>query len=275
MKTSINFIVAVSILTAVAFTSCKKDDLNPAPGNSNGTTMKVRMTDAPADYASLNVEITQVEVYLEDSGWITLNNQAQMISVLDLNNGIYAELTADVPVSAGLYTDVRITFGNNHTLAFNSGADVSGLNLNAQGMLDLQLGSAQQVVVHIDQNVSAGAQIVVSLDFNAAQSIVTAANTYVLQPVIHEVDETEGEISGQIQAGADAAIIVTNGIFTASTYANASGQFMASGIPNGTYIVTILPTPEEVIAGMPQQYTINQVVVANGQLTSLGNIQLN
>lgn len=273
MKTMKALTIAGTVALFV-LAGCKKEELapNPAAASAGKGTMKVRMTDAPGDYAALHVQITKVEAQLDNGNWITLDNQAQQVSVLTLNNGVSTDLTAAVAVDAGTYAQLRITFGGTNTLALNAGANTTGLTFNAGGEIDLAWPGAHEVIIPVHEEIQAGATADILLDFNAAASIVHIGNEYVIQPVINEVENAQTGIRGELQAAGHAAVMISNGVVNLSTYADASGNFLAEGLAPGTYTLTVFPTPAEVLAGLPATYTIENVVVTEGDVTSIGSV---
>src|SRR5687767_6175574 len=64
-------ILGVALLSglALAFSNCKKSDDS---GNSGTAQMSVRLTDGPADYDAIWLDIRQVEVITEANGSVTL-----------------------------------------------------------------------------------------------------------------------------------------------------------------------------------------------------------
>ena len=78
MKT-LKLISMVMASLLFVFTSCQKDDAYPSSNsNSSSTesgTFKVKMTDAPGNYAALDVQITGIDAYLENDGWVSLNRK--------------------------------------------------------------------------------------------------------------------------------------------------------------------------------------------------------
>jgi hypothetical protein len=263
-----------TILGAVIFTGCRKDEITNPAAPAGQATMKVRMTDAPGDFASLHVQLMRVEAYALDSGWITLNNQSQMVNVLSLNNGISTNLTADVAVDAGVYTQVRLTFGGQNTLGLYAGASLGSTTVNTNTTITLGVDSMYQVVIPVNENITAGEHADILLDFNAAASVQATLTGYDLEPVITEVQDNAGGISGEITGGANAAVTISNGAMQFSTYANASGNFMAGGLAAGTYTVTIHATPQEIAAGAQASIVIQDVVVTEGQITGMGRVVL-
>ncbi len=261
-------------LSALMFTtsSCNKEDEMENEARNPGNSMQVKMTDAPGDYAALDVEILKVEAYLQDSGWITLNNSAQMVSVLDLTNGAETSIAFNSNVSAGLYTQVKLTFGSSNTLTLLADGSLGGTN----GSVDIELGwtGSQEVIIDINEEVSSESGAVVLLDFNVAQSIIETGQDYILTPIITEVKNASTGVQGEVEGAANAAVILTDGNNTVSTYIDANGRFLLRGVPSGVYDLLILPSSEDIDNGMPSQHQIEGVVVASGEFTQMGSISL-
>lgn len=268
-KLQLSLIPFFAMALAISITACKKDDIEPNPDGAmtqaSSNQFKVRMTDAPGDFAQLNVEILSVEAYLQDSGWVTLNNDAQVVSVLDLTNGAETTIAYESSASAGIYTQLRLTFGNQTSLMlFGSGGT---------GMLEANLnwGSSTQVVIEIDEEISANSQADVLLDFQVAESIVQQSQQYIINPVITEIEDASTGIHGQVQGAANAMIVLSNGQSEFSTFIDAQGNFLLRGLPAGTYNMIV----SELDAGdnSQDQIQLSGIVIAQGQISQAGTIQ--
>jgi hypothetical protein len=167
------FIGAVLINILIALSpGCKKD--------TNGGSLSVIMTDAPAPYDKVYVDIQSVQVHYDDNGigeagWLTLSTKAGVYDLLTLQNNVTAVLTSDNSLPFGHVTQLRLILGTNNIVVVGGvsfplatpSADQSGLKIN----LDFTLVASH----HID----------VTIDFNAGNSIVIEGNgTYSLKPVI-------------------------------------------------------------------------------------------
>ena len=111
------------------------------------------------------------------------------------------------------------------------------------------------------------------LDFDADKSIVNQGNGgYSLKPVIRASTVAEsGAISGTVNpSDFQTEVIAVSGELEITTYTDATGNFVLSGVPNGVYIVSINPDPE---SGFESQ-TFVDVEVVNGEVTSIGNVEL-
>ena len=259
---NLKFIPLAIAVLAMTMVACKKEDVQPTNSNGTSQTFKVKMTDSPGDYASLDVEITKVEAYLQNDGWITLNSESQVVSVLDLTNGAETTLASRTGLEAGLYTKLRLTFGSQGQLGLL--ASGSGAML----MADLNWGSSQQVEIEINEQLSANAGVEVLLDFHVAQSIYQQAQDYFINPTITVIEDASTGIQGEVEGSANAAITLTDGMNTFSTYINAQGQFLIRGMEDGMYQMIIQPAEDNL---SPQ--TVNGVVVVRGAITQVGTIQ--
>lgn len=186
----------VVVAFAVAAAACDGD----AAGNDMAR-VSVRLTDAPGDLASAEVEIR--EIYLqgageETEGRVTLFSGSRTLDLLTLQNGVTEEL-ADVTVPAGSYSQLRLVVGDaritteggatystaNNTLQCPSCAQ-SGLKVNLPGG-SLRLEDDAQVLV---------------IDFDVSQSFGRAAGQsgrWVMRPVLAATKvETSGVIAGTV-----------------------------------------------------------------------------
>lgn len=250
--------------------SCKKDD--PMADDQKGK-MEVRMTDAPADYEALNVEIAKVEAYHENSGWILLNSEAQSFNVLSLTNGQEISLTNNAEVEAGQYTMLRLTFGSDNTLTHSQETTIGGTTAYISVTSDLSWSGSKEVLIEIDHQVSASGSSSILLDFDAANSIIESGQQYVIEPTITAMKNTTTGIEGRVEGSANALVEISNGSAEYSTYISAEGEFLIRGIEEGTYDLIVYPCTEEVQQGA-QAITIENITVVEGEFTNAGSINI-
>ena len=254
----------LGIAIALTSVSCKKDDVEPNDSSDqSSSSFQVRMTDSPGDFAELDVEITKVEAYLQNEGWVTLNNQSQVVSVLDLTNGAETTIAQQSAVSAGIYTRVRLTFGSNNSLSVTDSILGSTINTN------LNLGTSQQVEVLIDEQISAGTNASVLLDFQVAQSILEQSQQFILNPTITLIEDETTGIQGEVEGAATAMITLSDGENEYSTFINAQGNFLIRGVEDGIYDLVIEAGNE-----VSDATTLSNVMVLQGQITQMGTIEL-
>jgi len=159
--------VSLSLLLFVA--SCSKD-------SSQTATLQVRLTDAPGDYQEVNIDIDSVKVSSSNtsgsnSSWVGLDVKKGVYNLLDLTNGLDTLLGTTV-LPAGKITQLRLVLGSNNTVK------VAGQSY------PLSTPSAQQsgLKILINTTLSAGVTYKITLDFDAARSIVVTGNSnYILK----------------------------------------------------------------------------------------------
>lgn len=221
-------VLIISIFAAVLFVACSKE-------NSGNYPYAVRMTDAPAVYDAVNIDLQGVVVTGSNGESVSLNVNAGIYNLLDFSNG------KDTLIATGTLTDarveqVRLILGSNNTIVVDGNtyplstpsAEQSGLKIQVHQ--DLQAGSMQSVL----------------LDFDANQSIVkTGSGEYKLKPVIRTVHaSTSGSISGEIEPDGILAVATAVSNTTSLAYSsvvNTEGEFRIMGLPTGTYTLTITP----------------------------------
>ena len=245
---------AVAILL-FGLPSCSSD--NAASGNYS---YKVRLTDDPGPYSEVNVDIQAVEVTGGNGQTVTLNTNAGVYNLLDFTNG------ADTLIATSTLTDsrvnqIRLILGPNNTIVSN------GVTY------PLSTPSAEQsgLKLLINQNLQADIDNSILIDFDANASVVQTGNgTYKLKPVLRTVVAAiSGNITGSITpAGALVTVSATSNttglIYTSNV--DAEGNFTITGLPPGSYSVTLTP----LLPLLPVTQT--DVTVQAGVNTSIGVI---
>jgi hypothetical protein len=224
------------ILTVVALAgllySCSKDK---DPESATGK-MEVRMTDSPAQYEEVNIDVQSVEVHAgsdSTSGWVPLNVNKGIYNLLELTNGVDTLLgIAELPV--GKISQVRLILGENNSIRTGGST------------YPLETPSAQQSGLKLQVNAEIKADITYKLllDFDAARSIVeTGAGKYKLKPVIKVITEASGSIKGTINpAAAKPVVYAINGTDTSTAFADtSSGMFLIRGLSPATYSIQVKP----------------------------------
>ena len=108
--------LAVAVVGLVAF-GCSKSTSPAGYG-----TVRVALTDAPADYDSIVLHIREVAVHRDSpdstAGWFTVATPDSNFDLLVLQNGVFANL-GSVTVPAGHYTQVRLILGPGSYIVVN------------------------------------------------------------------------------------------------------------------------------------------------------------
>lgn len=168
MKTRHLMLVCLVLLTgSITFYSCSKE-------NTGTTNLHVRLTDAPAAYDEVNVDIREVRVNLRDdsSGWVSLSTNAKVYNLLALQNGIDT-LLATGTVQSGILKEIRLILGPNNTI-------VAG---GVTYPLTIPGGAESGLKIKVGKNIAAGIDSIL-VDFDAALSIKEEAGGYKLRPVL-------------------------------------------------------------------------------------------
>jgi hypothetical protein len=273
-------LLTISAALMLALASCKKEDSAPGPMADNNSpspaarSFNVDMTDSPADYSALNVQITGVKAYRDDAGWVDMGAQAQIVNIISLNNGIHTSLVTNANATPGHYSKLKLIFGDANTVTLNAGAHCGEASLGDTSTVALQFSGSHEVEVLIDQTVSetSGAQMM--LDFDAAASVSQMGTSYVLHPVIHEMASmmntgVKGTVVGALASTAE----ITNGEHVYGAYANGSGDFLIQGTSDGTYTLIINAIKKHDGVIYHKIVTVHDVTVTRGRITNVGNIE--
>jgi hypothetical protein len=227
-------LLITALLLATGLYSCKKDDTTNNPNNPNNTnTAKVSMhlTDGPADYDAVYIDIQSVEFTVSGSNAVTLLPiRAGVYDLLHFRNGLDTLLmTATVP--AGTVSQIRLLLGPNNSVV------VDGVPH------DLGTPSAQEsgLKLNLKETLVAGGSYDMWIDFDAGKSILQTGNgKYKLKPVIRAYSAaTNGRIKGYALPFASfTTVYAINGVDTfAAIPSTIDGFYMLSGLPAANYTV--------------------------------------
>ena len=211
----------------VLIPACNKDD------NDEKAHLSIRMTDAPANYDAVFIDVQGVEIIGNGEKVVMLNTNAGIYNLLDYSNGLDTLIAAG-DLEAGKISQIRLILGTNNTVV------VDGL------VHPLSTPSAQQsgLKLKVNETFEAGVSYSILLDFDANQSIVATGNgEYQLKPVIRTINTAlSGSIRGSVTPiGLFAVVTATSDGIAYSSVTNPSGNFLISGLPAGVYSVTISP----------------------------------
>lgn len=228
-------------------------------------TLNVRLTDAPATYEAVYIDIQQVELNTgteEQEQWQTLSSQPMRLDLLKLNNGADT-LLASAQLETGTYNQLRFILGDNNEVI------VDGESNN----LSVPSSEESGYKVNLDATVSEDAPTTKVIDFDVARSIaVTGNGEYILNPVLKVYDPNNtGKISGQLVPQGVPALVtgmIGNQII-ATTYVEEDGTFLLSGLDENVYKVLIQPDSRQYA-----DTTLFEKEVTVAQTNSLGIIQL-
>lgn len=177
-------LIGLSLITGVI--ACQKDSTSDNNGKAR---LQVRLTDAPAPYDAVNIDIQKVMINTSEDtsttqGWVELPIlHPGIYNLLDFRNGIDTVL-ADMEVPAGRINQIRLVLGPNNSVV------IGGIQH------ELKTPSAQQsgLKLKLKADLTAGILYRLYIDFDANRSVVTAGNSgqYILKPVIRTYAEATG-----------------------------------------------------------------------------------
>lgn len=261
-KMKLVVLTTLAIVTAFMLTSCDKSNDNE---NKTGkATVQLMLTDAPALYDAVNIDIQEVQLHNETDGWVTvpLDNPG-VYNLLEFSNGLDV-LLGTVEMPDGILSQVRLVLGSENSIV------VDGETFP----LTIPSGSTSGLKLNVHQELMGGYTYRFWLDFDAARSIHKTGNgEYKLKPVIRMYSEpSSGSIEGFVfPAVALPLVTVTNSVDTLMAIPDSLGYYKISGILAGTYLVEFtsqldtLPYATQTIVDVP---------VVNGETTSLDPVTL-
>lgn len=249
MKYVMKGILSLSVILGMVACSDKDES-----DNTQGTArISIQLVDAPGDYDAVYIDVQDVVVKYQGT-----NDE---VPIGEINTGVYnlLELTGGVSVllvdeqlPAGEISQIRLVLGTNNSI------DVDGQSY------PLSTPSAQQSGLKIQLNETLEEDVFYEyiLDFDVEKSIVVQGNGgYILKPVIRaSLVADAGKISGQVlPVEIQTLITATDGTNEVSAYANAEGNFMLYGLPEGNYTVTYEADP---LLGFPPVVVPDVAVIA-------------
>lgn len=262
MKKTITYsLLSLAALLMLTVYACNKDDdgATPSGGNNGGqASVNFMLTDNPANYDAVYIDIQQVEVTMEGSAAVVLDPvRPGIYDLLKFRNGLDTLLVrADVP--AGRISQIRLILGPNNSVVVDGNVE------------PLKTPSAQQsgLKLNLNQRFEAGGSYTVWIDFDAGKSIVETGNgKYNLKPVIRAYSAlTDGRIKGYVTPlQALVTVYADNGVDTYAAIPDANGYFVFAGLPEGTYTITY-----DAAAAGYLDVVVNGINVTYGNETDLG-----
>lgn len=221
------------LVSMFLFVGCNDNE----KGESNETTrIEVRLTDAPALYDVVNVNIQSVSLHI-NSDWVELDLlEPGIYNLLDFQNGIDVLLiNEEVPV--GKISQIRLILGNEGNSLVKDGVNY-----------ELKTPSGQESGLKLNLHDELVSNVVYKLwiDFDAARSIVeTGSDKYQLKPVIRTyTDATSGSLKGYVQPQeAKAVVWAVLGTDSVLAYPRVDdGYFLITGLqPSSSWEVAVEP----------------------------------
>lgn len=250
----------ILLLTIIGLGSCSDDNGNGQTGTAR---LSVKLVDDPGDYEAVFVDVQDVV--------IKYNGNDDEVSIGEINAGVYdlLELTGGVSVllvddeiPAGTVSQIRLVLGDNNSIVVDGET------------FPLSTPSAQQsgLKLQINETLEDGIFYEFILDFDVDKSIVAQGNGgYSLKPVIRATTVAEtGSIAGSVSpAEIQTLVTADNGLISISSYTNAEGNYVLSGVPEGTYELTF--TVDSGLNLPP--IVLSDVVVTIGNVTTVETVE--
>jgi len=245
----------ILVISAILI-SCQKENVN-----SGTTRLTFRLTDAPALYDEVNIDITGAVAIINDSA-INLDVNTGVYNLLDFANG-KDTVIVDQEIPTGEISQIRLILGENNTI-------VIGTTSYA-----LKTPSAQQsgLKLNVHESFVQGVGYEYILDFDAARSIVKTGNgKFILKPVIRVFTKAvSGGLEGVISPAKAKPLIyaISSQLDSLSAFADTvSGKFVFRGLNAGTYKLSVLPQSPY------RDSLLTNIVVNTGIVTKLDTIKL-
>ena len=167
MKFKNQFFLVLSLSVAGLFAACKKEN--------NNSTLQVKLTDNPAIYQQVNIDLVGVSVKLskDTTKWVELQPVAGVYNLLGLQNGVDT-LIGTLILPTSVVKEIRLVLGPNNTIKEN------GITYP----LRIPSGAESGLKIKINKNLEATLETLI-IDFDAALSIrKDGPGDYKLLPVL-------------------------------------------------------------------------------------------
>lgn len=158
--------IVLTLTASAVFVACKKD--------AHTSTVQVKMTDAPADYQEVNIDLKDVKVNFngDSAGWVSLQAKPGVYNLLGLQNGLDT-LIGQGTFPSNTLNEVRLILGDSNTIKVN----------DQIYPLTIPSGSESGLKIKVNRKLDATLETIV-IDFNAGMSVTQEQDGYKLRPVI-------------------------------------------------------------------------------------------
>lgn len=206
--------------------------------NSNTSNLVIKLTDAPADYEEVNIDVQGLRMNStlnSEEGWEDLDlKEPGVYNLLDFTGGLDTVLV-NMDIVPTRIEQIRLVLGENNSIK------VDGETYP----LTIPSGSESGLKLNVHQELLEGISYEMILDFDAALSVrENGQNIFKLHPVIRvNLEAQTGSIKGVVMPlEADAVIYAIKGIDTVGAYLNDANNFIIKLLSEGDYKVVVAPS---------------------------------
>ncbi len=160
-------LLGITLLVTFSVFSCKKD-------SGGSTTLRVKLTDAPASFEEVNVDLKEIRIKLEGdtSSWLSMKTEAGIYNLLELQNGVDT-LISELVLPQGKVKEIRLVLGQENSI--KAGGEVFPLTIPS--------GSESGLKIKVDKELRGPVDSLL-IDFDAALSVKSEEGGYKLRPVV-------------------------------------------------------------------------------------------
>lgn len=184
-------IIAISMFVGMLLLvfGCKKENDGEGPGYGSADIQMTGPAPSHQDYLAVNVEIQSVQLHYAGAdsakGWVTVATNAGIYDLLDFKASAANLLARSKELNPGKVTQMRLILGEHNTL-YCIVTDPQGSVADTVAYpLDLSSEDNTGLKLNLNTNIIGGKNLVVTLDFDVNQSIITEGDgNYKLKPVI-------------------------------------------------------------------------------------------
>ncbi|HYJ38186.1 MAG TPA: DUF4382 domain-containing protein [Chitinophagaceae bacterium] len=161
------FLVALLGISSIVFWACNKEAAQ--------SELKVHMTDAPAAWDEVNIDLQEVQVKLgkDSSKWLTLQTNTGIYNLLGFQNGLDTVIAQGSFPTGEMVKEIRLIVGSDNSIV------VSGQSYP----LTIPSGAETGLKIKVHKPLQASLENIL-IDFDAELSIKEENGGYKLLPVI-------------------------------------------------------------------------------------------
>ena len=228
----------------------------------------VKLTDSPAHYAGLRMQLNSVDAWAGSMGWVPLRKLVDHVDVMELTNGRELAIADDshYRMRNRHYKKLRLSFGEQNVLSLRPGPEEEkGVDL-----VPRFVGKREYIFELPD----AMKQHELLIDFDVMRSVLETGREYLLSPSMRIVEDRETGIRGHVQGDHPGMLLITDGREVISAWTDPKGNFLVRGLKPGVYTLYIMPLKQ---ADKPVCITnrkFQKLVVQDAEMLDLNEIGL-